>query len=220
MSIEDSEYTTRLRALDSAALSDALDSMGIHCQCVGLLPVGPAGPFAGRAFTVRMLPVGATGRSVGDFIDEVPAGSVVVIDNYGRLDVTVWGDLLTTVATRNGVAGVVIDGVCRDTGAIHELNLPVYSRSRTMRTGKDRVAAEEYRVPVQAATVRVEQDDWVFGDIDGVVIVPGGLIDEVLDKAEAISAAEEDIRGAISGGSRLDEARVRSGYHALQSVEG
>ena len=65
-----------------------------------------------QAYTVRMLLRRLSGKSVGDYIDDVPAGDVVVIDNQGRLDATVWGDILTTVAHRNGVAGTVIDGVC------------------------------------------------------------------------------------------------------------
>ena len=90
-----------------------------------------------------MLPRGLSGKSVGDYIDDVPTGAVVVIDNGGRLDATVWGDILTTVAHRDGVAGTVIDGVCRDVGRSIELGYPIFARANTMRTGKDRVAAAE-----------------------------------------------------------------------------
>ncbi|MBN9110463.1 MAG: RraA family protein [Pseudonocardia sp.] len=221
----DREIADRLGRLDTPAVSDALDALGIHGQCVGLLPVGAEltshhGPMVGRAFTVRMLPVGESGRSVGDYIDDVPAGAVVVIDNLGRLDTTVWGDLLTATAVRNGVAGVVIDGVCRDSGGIVETGLPVFARSRTMRTGKDRVAAESYEVAVQAATVRVDPGDWLLGDRDGVLVVPAGRCAEVLAKAEEIDAAEDRIRVRLRSGDRLDEARRTAGYHRLQAPAG
>lgn len=209
----------RLLALDTPALSDALDALGIHGQCVGLLPVAADVALAGPAFTVRMLPVGETGKSVGDFIDDVPPGHVVVIDNLGRLDVTVWGDLLTATALRNGLAGVVIDGVCRDSTVIVRSGLPVYSRGRTMRTGKDRVAAESYNGPVQLATVRVDAGDWVVGDRDGVVVIPAARCEDVLTLAEQISGTEDSIRSRIGSGARLDEIRRDAGYHGLQSRE-
>jgi regulator of RNase E activity RraA len=211
------EQHGRLNALDTAAVSDALDSLGIHGQCVGLLPTGATAPMVGPAFTVRMLPIGESGRSVGDYIDDVPPGSVIVIDNLGRLDATVWGDLLTATAVRNGVAGVVIDGVCRDSRVIVDSGLPVYARGRTMRTGKDRVAAESYNGPVQLATVRVEAGDWVFGDRDGAVVIPAGRFDEVLAKAEQIAAAEDRIRDQLDTGARLDKIRQTANYHQLQS---
>jgi regulator of RNase E activity RraA len=218
--ITDGEIAGRLARLDTPAVSDALDALGIHGQCVGLLPIGAPGPMVGRAFTVRMLPVGESGRSVGDYLDDVPAGSVIVIDNLGRLDTTVWGDLLTATAARNGVAGVVIDGVCRDSGGIVGTGLPVFARSRTMRTGKDRVAAESYQVAVQAATVRVDPGDWLLGDRDGVLVVPAGRCDEVLARAEQIDAAEDRIRERLRSGDRLDEARRAAGYHRLQAPSG
>jgi len=102
--LDDASMSARLRALDTSALSDALDRLGIEGQAVGLLPLDRSFRTAGRAFTVRMLPRGLSGKSVGDYIDDVAAGEVVVIDNGGRLDATVWGDILTTVAHRDEIA--------------------------------------------------------------------------------------------------------------------
>ena len=207
----------RLARLDTPALSDALDRLGIDGQAVGIVALDRAAQLTGRAYTVRMLPRGLSGRSVGDYIDEVPAGDVVVIDNQGRLDATVWGDILTTIAARNGVEGTVIDGVCRDVRRASELDYPIYARATTMRTGKDRVAAEAYQQPVQLAGIRVEPGDWLRGDADGIVVVPAIVVDDVLAAAEEIDATEERIRTAVRDGGRLDEIRARAGYHALQT---
>src|SRR5262245_37671708 len=166
------DVTARLSALDTPVLSDALDRLGIEGQAVGLLPLDRSFRFVGRAFTVRMLPRGTSNRSVGDYIDDVARGQAIVIDNQGRLDATVWGDILTTVAHRDGVAATVIDGVCRDVGRSLELGYPIYARSNTMRTGKDRVSAEAYNQPVQLAGIRVDAGDWLRGDADGVVVIP------------------------------------------------
>ena len=211
------QMADRLKAIGATTLSDALDRLAIDGQCLGVMPFDRGMAFAGRAFTIRMVPVGLSGGSVGDYIDDVEPGQVVVLDNNGRLDATVWGDILTLVAHGKGIAGTVIDGVCRDIGRSIELGYPIFARANTMRTGKDRVTAEAYNVPVQVAGVRVEPGDWLVGDADGVVAIPAGRVEEVLQVAGEIAAAEDHIREAVLQGARLDEARKAARYHALQT---
>jgi regulator of RNase E activity RraA len=206
-----------LKAIGVTTLSDALDRLGIDGQCLGVMPFDRGMAFAGPAFTIRMVPAGLSGGSVGDYIDDVEPGQVVVLDNNGRLDATVWGDILTLVAHGKGVAGTVIDGVCRDIGRSIELGYPIFARANTMRTGKDRVTADAYNVPVQVAGVRVEPGDWLIGDGDGVITIPAVRLGEVLQVAREIAAAEETIRAAVLNGSRLDQAREAARYHALQT---
>jgi regulator of RNase E activity RraA len=212
-----SDIRARLIGLDTPALSDALDRLGIDGQALGILPLDRSFRFCGPAFTVRMLPRGLSGKSVGDYIDDVAAGQVVAIDNGGRLDTTVWGDILTTVAHRDGIAATVIDGVCRDVGRSLELGYPIASRSVTMRTGKDRVAAEAYNEPIQLAGIRVEAGDWLIGDTDGVVVVPAARVHDVLAAAEEITGVEDRIRAAVANGQPLVETRQQVGYHDLQT---
>src|SRR5207245_7999461 len=107
--------------------------------------------------------------SVGDYIDDVPPGDVVVLDNGGRLDATVWGDILTIMAHRRNLGGTVIHGVCRDVDRSLELNYPIFSRGNYMRTGKDRVQADGYNVPVSLGEVRVVPGQLLLGDADGIV---------------------------------------------------
>ena len=199
---------SELSSIGVTTLSDALDRLGIEGQCLGIMPFARSMRLAGPAFTIRMLPVGLTAGSVGDYIDDVEPGQVVVIDNDGRMDATVWGDILTLVANRRGIGGTVIDGVCRDIDRSIELNYPIYARANTMRTGKDRV---------QVAGVRVMPGDWIVGDGDGIVAVPALRLQEVIKVARDIAAAEENIRDAVARGERLDEARKRLRYHSLQT---
>jgi regulator of RNase E activity RraA len=217
--MNENDTTQRLLACGTSALSDALDKLGIDGQILGVMPVVRTMCFAGRAFTVRMLPVGDTGGSVGDYIDEVQPGQIVVIANDGLLDATVWGDILTSVAAAKGIAGTVIDGVCRDSDRCVELAYPVFARGNTMRTGKDRVTADAYNVPVRLANVRVAPGDWLVGDADGVLAMPAARVDDVLAVAEEIERVETRIRTAVRQGRRLDEARADLGYHALQTPE-
>ncbi|MFC4945771.1 RraA family protein [Pseudonocardia sp. GCM10023141] len=206
-----------LALLDTSHVSDALDKLGINAQIAGLLPLQRTSRLVGRAFTVRYVPITGTGGTVGDYIDDLAPGTVVVIENAGRLDVTVWGDLLTATASQRGVAGTVIDGVCRDSDRAVDLDYPLYARSRWMRTGKDRVRVESYDIPVTVGGVCVEAADYLVGDGDGVVCVPAARVHEVIDIAAGIREAEEAIRAAVEGGASLRDARAANGYHTLQT---
>jgi len=203
-------------ALDVSLVSDALDRLGIAGQCAGLRPLDRTFRLAGRAFTVRYVPVGLSRGTVGDYIDDLEPGQVPVLDNAGRLDATVWGDLLTVTAHRMGLPGTVIDGVCRDSSRSLEVGYPIFSRGYWMRTGKDRVQADAYQVPVSVGGVRIEPGDVLVGGADGLVAVPASRAEEVLGVAREIADGEERIRAAVQAGGRLDEARASAGYHDLQ----
>lgn len=209
----------RAARLDTASLSDAMDRLGIPGQCLGIKPLDHGFRLAGRAFTLLYAPCGIPAGTVGDYIDDIPPGHVAVLDNGGREDATVWGDILTSVAHRRGLAGTVIDGACRDTHLALELGYPMFSRSYSMRTGKDRVQLEATGVPVTIGDARVEPGDLLRGDSDGVICIPRAREDEVLDTAEAIERAEAKIREAVASGLSLREARESIGYHQLQRRE-
>ena len=214
------EVVRGLSQLDSSSISDGLDRLGIAGQPVGIRPHVGASRACGPAFTVRYVPVDPRRPgTVGDFVDDVAPDAVVVIDNGGRLDATVWGDLMTTVAARNGIAATVIDGVSRDTARAVELGYPIFARGTFMRTGKDRVEVAEIGGAVSLGSVRVDPGDIVFGDADGVVVVPASRASEVLDVAASIQAAEDGIRALLAAGDRLDVARSTFGYHNLQTRE-
>lgn len=207
----------RAARLDTASLSDAMDKLGIRGQCYKIAPRDTSFRLAGRAYTLLYGPAGTPAGTVGDYIDDVPPGSVLVLDNGGREDATVWGDILTEIAHRRGIAGTVIDGICRDVAMCLKLRYPVYSRGAWMRTGKDRVQVEATNVPVNIGDARVKPGDLIRGDADGVLVIPAEHEEKVLATAEEIEVAENRIREAVRGGARLDEARKANRYHQLQT---
>ena len=209
----------RASKLDTATISDALDRFGIVGQCHRIKPRDSKFRMAGRAFTILYGPAATPAGTVGDFIDDVEPGSVIILDNGGRDDATVWGDILTEIAHRRKIAGTVIDGICRDVALCMELGYPVYARDHWMRTGKDRVQVEGTNVPVTIGQARVSPGDIIRGDADGVVVIPKAHEDKVLAAAEEINATEDRIREAVRGGLRLDEARAKFKYHSLQTRE-
>lgn len=210
----------RVARLDTATLSDALDKLRIAGQCLGIKPRDHAFRLAGRAYTILYGPVDAEQPgTVGDFIDKLEPGTVVVIDNGGREDATVWGDILTYLAHSKALAGTVIDGACRDVHLCLTLGYPIFSRSYSMRTGKDRVQVDAEQVPVTIGQARVQPGDLIRGDADGVVCIPRSREDEVLATAEAIDAAEARIRELLAEGKSIAEARAQLRYHSLQTPE-
>jgi regulator of RNase E activity RraA len=172
---------------------------------------------AGPAFTVRYAPAGGAGGTVGDFLDDVPPGAVIVIDNDGRTDVTVWGGIMTELAAVRGVAGTVINGVCRDVAACLAQDYPLFSRGRFMRTGKDRVRLASVGEPVTIASIEIHPGALVCADADGVVAVPAAAAEQVIETAERIERIEAGIVAAARAGSTLHAARERFGYHTLQT---
>lgn len=211
------EIIAGFKELDTTSVSDALDRLGITGGLVGLTPVVTGVKFCGPAFTVHYVPCGVVKGTVGDFLDDVEPGQVVVIDNGGRTYCTVWGDLMTLSATKRGIAGTVIDGVCRDVPGIREMKYPIFTKGHIMVTGKDRVECDGVNIPVAICGVQVKPGDIMVGDDTGVIVVPAEKAAEVLTVAREIEEKEQVIAAEIRKGATLREARAKMGYHNLQT---
>lgn len=208
-----------LQQFGTSTISDAMDKLGIECACHGIKPIDINFQMIGRAFTVKYGPVGTEKGTVGDFVDDVKPGEIVVLDNGGRTDCTVWGDIMTSYAHKHEIAGTLINGVSRDTNRVLELNYPIFNVSHYMRTGKDRVQVDAVNIPVTVASIRVRPGDIIIGDADGVVVIPSELGEEVAKIAAHIEEAENNIRQAVLTGERLVDARIKFHYHQLQTKE-
>ena len=211
-------FVQRALLLECATLSDALDRCNSVGQCYKIAPCDGKFRMAGHAYTVLYRPAGFDEDGhVGDYIDDVAPGSVIVIDNRGRDDVGTWGNILTEMAHHRRMAGTVIDGINRDVALCRSLNYPIFSRGNWMRTGKGRIQLAGLQVPVQIGGVTVHPGDLVCGDADGVVVIPHSMQATVLEIAEDIAAEENAIRAGVRKGMRMDEARREHHYHHLQS---
>jgi len=177
--------------LSTAVISDALDALGVHGQCTGFHPQAPGSvkPFCGRAFTVQFMPCGTPDErtpsgGIGDYIDDVPEGYVIAIDNRERLDCCVWDNQVNARALARGVAGVVIDGACRmDPDANAEL--PVMARGRQARHGAKRVRMEAFNLTIVNGGVRRECDDLIIDDQNGPEIIARDYIQAVWKHIQA-----------------------------------
>ena len=212
------EIVARLRKLPTAAVSDALDQAGIEGALHGVAPLSDDFRAVGPAFTARYAPIdGTVGDTVGYFLDDVPPGAVIVIDNDGRTDVTVWGGIMTEIAAVRGIAGTVINGACRDVSACLAQNYPLFSCGRFMRTGKDRVRLAVTGKPLAISGIEIQPGTLICADADGVVAVPAAEAGRITETAEHIERIEAGIAAAARAGSTLRAARERLGYHTLQT---
>jgi regulator of RNase E activity RraA len=210
------EVARVFESFSTSIISDALDTLGIGGGCLDIKPVVSGVKMAGIAYTIHYIPVGAVKGTVGDYIDDVLPGEVVVLDNRSRTDCTVWGDILTVTAKARGISGTLIDGVCRDVPTILQERYPVFSLGSFMMTGKDRVMVDAVQTTVCIGRVQVKPGDIVVGDDSGVVVVPQELTQQVLKKAREILEAEDAIVDSVRQGLSLREARQKYGYHTLQ----
>lgn len=215
--IVSAEIITSYMELDTPTVSDALDRLGLTGGLLGIKPVVHGTKLCGQAFTVRYTACGQTKGTVGDFLDDVEPGEVVVIDNGGRLHCTVWGDIMSYYATIKGISGTIIDGVCRDIPTIDNLRYPIFTKSTYMVTGKDRVYADAVNIPVTISNVQIAPKDLILADDSGAVVIPFNQVEKVLDIALEIEEKEQFIRDEVKKGSTLKKAREIAGYHTLQT---
>lgn len=147
------------------------------------------------------------------------SGDVIVCDTGGGADVAVWGDIMTLQAQRTGVAGLITNGSVRDTRAIRESGFPVFRSGISMR-GPSKPALGSVNHPISVGGIIVNPGDIVFGDDDGVVVVPRERLSEAVVKAGERAQAEQKIREAILNGARLyDLLKVEESLRKLGCAE-
>jgi len=198
-----------LRSLDSCAVSDALDMLGLAGAVAGLKPMWePGRVVAGVARTVAVAPKTSAGPGAHvatALVDAADKDDIIAIDNHGRTDVSCWGGLLAEAAIQRGIAGVVVDGACRDVQECEALGLPVFARGAVPVSARGRIVQRDMDVPIQVGNVAVSPGDLVIADRNGIVFVSRDRADAVLDLAARIVAREAAMGAAVrSGRSVLD----------------
>jgi 4-hydroxy-4-methyl-2-oxoglutarate aldolase len=188
----------RLRGIEVSALCDADKGLPVVDPAIRAMvaDVRMAGPALTVVAEDDHLPVFSA-------LDEAAPGDVLVIVTNGRR-LAVLGELFATEARRRELAGIVIDGFCRDIQGLRRLALPVFARGTIPKSGAT-VARTALRLPVRCGGVGVAPGDVVFGDDDGVVIAAPERIAAALDGAEAIARSERAILDAIGRGEPLHD---------------
>ena len=129
----------------------------------------------------------------------------------GAHNSALWGELLTATAKTRGAVGAVLDGYSRDTPQVLSQNFPVFCRATWAQDSSIRTYVFQYRCPIEIGQVTIHDGDLVFGDIDGVLIIPKEVKDEVIEKALEKAAGEKLVRKAIEGGMTATAAFEKFG---------
>lgn len=190
------EISQRLAQIDTASLADA--NKQLRVMDTAIRPVRAGLKLIGQARTVRC---NNDFLTVIKALAESVAGEVLVIDTEGSR-VAVAGELFSTEAARRGLAGLVIDGACRDTARLRTLDLPVYARSVLPLSGTTTTLFET-QVPVRCGGVIVNPGDVVFGDDDGLIVATLDDLAAAVPLAEAIQAQEQIILERLAAGEGL-----------------
>jgi 4-hydroxy-4-methyl-2-oxoglutarate aldolase len=208
----------RLAKLDTCAVSDALDRLGLQGATYGIRPMWPCPRIVGRAVTMKIKPVGLEKpkQHLGtEAIVTAQAGDIIVVDNGGRADISCWGGLLSLAARTKGVSGVVIDGACRDIDESRDVGFPVYARAVIPMTARGRAMQESFNREIQFGGVQVHPRDLVIADGSGVVIIPRTKEEAVVGEAETISVTEARMAEGIRKGLSVVEVLENLGYEAM-----
>lgn len=204
------EIVKRYRKLYSGVISDCLDKVGLWCQNMEnvIRPLSHEMIVAGPAFTVYGSAERSTDKRIRlgpKVVDELNAHQVVVMQTSGDLHTGHWGELLTNGAISKGATGAVIDGGIRDSNFILKLGFPVFYKFHSPGDARGRWNVTHMQEPVSVGNILIKPGDFIFGDIDGVVVIPEELTEDILIAAEAAVKEEDEIRKEILKGKKLSE---------------
>jgi 4-hydroxy-4-methyl-2-oxoglutarate aldolase len=186
-------------AVDALALGAAtLGESGARRMHPRVKPAWAGARVAGSVFTVRCSP--GDNLAIHVAVTRAPSGSVLVADMGGERDFGYWGEVLTTAAETRGIAALVIDACVRDADALAAHVFPVFSTGLAL-TGASKTRPGAIDVPVTVGDVAVEPGDWIVGDVDGVVVLPGAQLDAVLAAGHARADKEAALFDALRGGA-------------------
>ena len=182
-----------LLALGAATLGES----GARPMAPRLRPVWAGARLAGPAVPVRC--PGGDNLAIHTAVAEAEAGSVLVVDASERPALGYWGEVLTTGAEARGVAGLVIDGGVRDVAALEAHGFPVFSTMVAL-PGASKTGPGSVGATVTVGDVEVAAGDWVVGDVDGVVVVPSAVIDDVVAAARTRAEREQRMFDELRAG--------------------
>lgn len=222
---DDELFALTRRELFSAVVGDIMDTLNLRHQFLPpeIRPLTPDMVVVGRAMTVLEADLTDTAYDFTgdprlsqpfglmlDALDGLQPGEVYLCSGASPT-YALWGELMSTRAIHLGAAGAVMNGYCRDSKGIADLNFATFSYGPYAQDQAPRGKVVDYRVALQVGDVRVSPGDIVVGDIDGVCIVPSAAVDEVFSKALEKARGEKTVRKAIEAGMSARDAFAKYG---------
>jgi 4-hydroxy-4-methyl-2-oxoglutarate aldolase len=205
--------------LYTGVISDVLDTLGNwdHAMAPNVRPIDEGLALFGRARTGLYMSVYDVEPNVNPYeveialIDDLREDDVAVLGCPHGNRVAPWGELLSTASQARGAAGCVTDGLVRDLRLIREMKFPVFAGGIGPLDSKGRGTMMRMDVPIVCGGVRVAPGDWIFGDVDGVVVIPGALAEKTLTMALEKAKSEGTVRAELKSGHLLKDVFARHG---------
>ena len=202
-------YNEKLKRCYSAVIMDVMDQMNLRVQCMdpNIRPLVPAMRTWGEAVTMYFEAVTEVPEHPFqlemEVLDDIREGQVIVCQCNAVSLSAVWGGLLSNAAVGRKAAGVITDGGTRDYKEIVDLDFPTFCKGLTPYDSLGRMDGKERDIPIVCGGIHVNPGDLVFGDIDGVVIVPQEIVEEVIEKAWGKVQGENTVREELRAGASL-----------------
>ena len=204
-------YLPHQDLLYSSVLADVLDGLG-HRHCAlppNVRPLKPEWRLFGRVATLSCVTVASEPKHPYaiemDCIDQLKSGDVLVGTTNGDQASALWGELLSTASKAHGAAGAILDGLTRDAAKIMAMNFPVFATGFSPLDSKGRLDGISHGQPIRIGACIIEPGDFIFGDIDGVAVIPKNLADQALTKALEKVSGENKVRDELAKGRSVRE---------------
>jgi regulator of RNase E activity RraA len=197
-----------VKKLYTGAVSDVMNSMGYRAAIdPNIRPIFSDIKVVGKAMTIKMGPVRKGDRNLAEEAKAAAKkGDFVVIDTGENWLQTPWGDNSTTAVRMRGAVAVVTDGACRDIAEHVRIRFPVYCRMISPGVARGVLTTHAYNVPVTCGGVRVEPGDTVFGDDDGLVVIPKAIAQDVFKKTLSFIESDQKVKELLLAGTSVQEA--------------
>jgi len=214
----------RLKKLYTPLIADILDEKGVTNNVLNheIKPVIENSIAAGPAFTVKFSKLQDFPNAVPvdddwsdtliDMLESVNKDQVVIVETDNCVECATWGELMSHAVKSRGATGVVTDGAVRDVPEILKINppFPVWGKDYIPRDSKGRIKVSEWGdITISCGGITVNPKDIVFADLDGIVIIPKDMINEVLSEAEERFSKEGKFREEIRNGMSVSKAAAK-----------
>jgi len=210
-------YGPKQQLLYSAVLADVLDALGHRTSALPafIRPLKQDWKFMGRAVTLNAVPCATEPEHPYavemECIDSLRPGDVLVATTNGDRSSGLWGELLSTAARAHGAVGVILDGLTRDAAKILEMDFPVFASGFLPLDSKGRLDCINCNQPIRMGDCVIHPGDWVFADIDGVVVVPAPLAERAFALAMEKVSGENRVREELARGRSVREVFAEFG---------
>jgi regulator of RNase E activity RraA len=214
--MNDSDLRAKLTVLHTALLCDVMDGLGFRTSAFdkSIRPIEPNQKLVGTAFTMRCqgvdtVPAKPYQQLLAAF-KEIEPGDVIVLQCGDQVS-AMWGELLSTAAMAKGAVGAVLDGATRDVEQILEIGFPVFSSGFSPLDSAGRQEVTDFGVEVECGHARVRPNDWIVGDLMGVIVIPLELVEQVVTLASEKDVRESTVRDELLRGDDIGEVFARHG---------